>query len=428
MPSNVNVTETILITPSEPTPNHVLRLSALDSKLFARFVTDYMFVYEPRHGADQDAITENVKTALSRALVPYYPLAGTVRVRAEDPGLEVACTAQGAIFITATSTCTTPEFNSPPQHIMQWRSFLSHDVTDALSGAPLVIMQLTWLQDGGAVLAVAFNHCMIDGAGSSQFLNSVAGIAMGPVGPGSGPKPVWARHLLDPVRARGVEPVSLPECKIVPDVSGFEARFATEAFAATSTFFDVDKLREMKELLKPRRHTSFEVLAGHVWRSWARALGLAPEQRVRVLFSINVRERMRPGLPGGFYGNGVVHACAEASAGELAGNGLGFAAGLVAGAKEGVEEERVREVVESVSSKWEQVDFVGTLILTQWSRLGLEMVDFGLGRPVQVSPVCSGRFCTFLPVCGVENAVKVNLGVPVTALDQYLSFVTNISE
>ncbi|XP_047967503.1 alcohol acyltransferase 9-like [Salvia hispanica] len=304
MASNVNVTETIIITPSEPTPNHVLRLSALDSKLFARFVTDYMFVYEPRHGADQAAITENVKTALSRALVPYYPLSQLGR--RDRPG------------------------------------------------------------------------------------------------------PVWAR--------------ARPEARLGPSLAGPGPARGSRPGDSPGV------LGEMKDLLKPRRHTSFEVLAGHVWRSWARALGLAPEQRVRVFFGINVRERMRPGLPTGFYGNGVVHVCAEASAGELAGNGLGFAAGLVARAKEGVGEERVREVVESVSSKWEQVEFVGTLILTQWSRLGLEMVDFGLGRPVQVSPVCSGRFCTFLPVHGVENAVKVNLGVPVTALDQYLSFVKNINE
>ncbi|KAL1535493.1 alcohol acyltransferase 9 [Salvia divinorum] len=177
MASNVIVTEANFITPSEPTPNHILRLSTLDSKLFACFIYEYLFIYEPLHGVDQDAITENVKAALSLALVPYYPLAGKVQVQNESPGLEVECSGQGILFIrAAASTCTTSEFDSAPRHIMQWKRFLSLQVTDVLSGAPPVVMQLTWLHDGGAALAVGFNHCLIDGTGSAQFLNSSAGL------------------------------------------------------------------------------------------------------------------------------------------------------------------------------------------------------------------------------------------------------------
>ncbi|XP_057788771.1 alcohol acyltransferase 9 [Salvia miltiorrhiza] len=425
MASSVHINQALLITPSEPTPNHILPLSALDSQLFVRFTFEYLLVYEPRPGADRHAIAHNVKSALARALVPYYPLAGRVRARADGLGLEVVCRAQGVAFIDATSTSTTvSEFESAPRHEAQWWNFLSLHVADVLIGAPPLIVQFTWLHDGGAALAVGFNHCLCDGIGSGEFLNSFAELALGQPAL-RGPRPIWSRHLLDPVGPSRVGSLSLLEFESVPDISGLAARFSWERLVPTCITFDKSRLDEMKKLAGPGR-TSFDVLSGHVWRSWARALDLARDQRVKLAFSVNVRQRVRPSLPSGYYGNAFVLGCAEARVADLAEKGLGFAAEAVAGAKERVGEERVREVVESVSWKRASVDPVGVLVLTQWSRLGLQSVDFGMGRPVQVGPVCCSKYCTVLPVCGVDNALKVNLAVPLTALDQYLYFLTNI--
>lgn len=33
-----------------------------------------------------------------------------------------------------------------------------------------LVVHLTWLSDGGATLAVGFNHCLCDGIGSDEFL------------------------------------------------------------------------------------------------------------------------------------------------------------------------------------------------------------------------------------------------------------------
>lgn len=423
----MHVKEATLITPSEPTPNHILQLSALDFQLFVRFTFQYLLVYKPYRGLDRAATTDNLKSALSRALVPYYPLAGRLRTRADGPGLEVVCRAQGAVFIDVDSSSTVSEFEGAPTRREQWRRFLSVDVADVLKGTPPLVVQLTWLSDGAATLAVGFNHCLCDGIGSGEFLNAFAELALGKRGLAElDPRPTWSRHLLDPLpfgRVRRI-PLSHPEFRSVPDLSGFTTRYAQERLVPTSTRFDRNELNELKGFTG-RAFTSFEVLAAHVWRSWARALSLPSNQIVKLVFSVNIRQRVNPAIPSGYYGNAFVLGCAQTSAGELAGKGLGHAAELVKGAKERVGDEYVREVVESVSWDGASVDSVGVLIMSQWSRLGLEGVDFGMGRPVHVAPVWCDKYCILLPVCGVADAFKVNLALPLSAVDKYLYLLTN---
>ena len=77
MGSLVNVKEATVITPSDQTPSTVLSLSALDSQLFLRFTIEYLLVYSPV--SDPVSLSGRLKSALSRALVPYFPFSGRVR-------------------------------------------------------------------------------------------------------------------------------------------------------------------------------------------------------------------------------------------------------------------------------------------------------------------------------------------------------------
>lgn len=439
MSNSVRVKEAVLVNPSEPTPNQVLHLSSLDSQLFLRFTVEYLLVYEPHVGLDKAATVARVKAALARVLVPYYPLAGRVRARADGSGLEVVCRAQGAVFVEAASeSCAVSEFERAPKYGTQWRKFLSLHVDDVLKGAPPLVVQLTWLADGGATLGVGLSHCLCDGIGGGEFLNSFAELASGRRGvlDGLKPAPVWSRHLMDPTPHSVPCLSNHPEFKKVPDTCGFVNRFCEERLVPTSVTFDKKCLNELKKIVTGEGAgglsesessspcTSFEVLSAHIWRSWARALNLPSKQVVKLLFSINIRNRVKPMLPGGYYGNAFVLGCAEISVKDLIEKGLDHATQLVKRAKERVDDGHVREVVESVSLNrgCRCPDSVGVLILSQWSRLGLNRVDFGMGRPVEVGPVCCDRYCILLPVYeyAERDAVKVNLAVPTSAVDQYL--------
>ncbi|XWS74790.1 hypothetical protein CRYUN_Cryun01aG0027600 [Craigia yunnanensis] len=436
MGSLVHVKEATIVTPSEPTPNRVLSLSALDSQLFLRFTIEYLLVYKAHPGLDPRATTARVKAALAKALVPYYPLAGRVRAKPDGSGtgLEVVCRAQGVLFIEAGSDHNVNEFEKAPRFVTQWRKLLSFHVADVLKGAPPMVVQLTWLKDGNAALGVGINHCLCDGIGSAEFLNSFAELACTSQTKLAEfkfkPIPVWDRHLLNPApfkpsRNNYNNSLSHPEFNRVPDLCGFLARFSNERLVPTSFIFNKTCLNELKKVafstsrLSESNYSSFEVLSAHIWRSWARALNLPSNQILKLLFSINVRDRIKPSPPSGYYGNAFVLGCAQTSVKDLTEKGLGYATMLVKRAKERVDSEFVKSVVESVSHSRASPDSVGVLILSQWSRLGLEKVDLGMGKPVHVGPICCDRYCLLLPVFNQTDAVKAMVAVPTTAAQRY---------
>ncbi|XP_018821694.1 taxadien-5-alpha-ol O-acetyltransferase [Juglans regia] len=432
MGSSVHVKEAVMIIPCEPTPARVLTLSAIDSQLFLRFTIEYLLVYRPaRPGLDHDVhlATARLKAALAQALVPYYPLAGRVRAKPDGSSLEVVCRAQGALFIEAISDrYTISDFERAPKSVNQWRKLLSLHVADVLKGAPPLVVQLTWLKDGAATVGVGINHCLCDGIGSAEFLNSFAELASEKRGLAElKPMPVWQRHLLDPLPVRSPHDISVTHLEFtrVPDLCGFLTRFSNERLAPTSTTFNERYLNELKNLATcaslptELSYTSFEVLSAHIWRSWARSLNLPSNQVLKILFSVNVRERVKPSIPSGYYGNAFVLGCAEASVKDLIEKGLGNASALVKSAKERVNTEYVRRVAASVSESAASPDSVGVLIVSQWSRLGLEKVDFGMGVPHHIGPICCDRYCLFLPVLDQKDAVKVMVAIPTSAVDKY---------
>ncbi|CAH1438771.1 unnamed protein product [Lactuca virosa] len=437
----VQVKEAVLITPSDPTANHLLKLSAVDSQLFLRFTIEYLLIYRPLrfNGMDRDDITARVKAALGRALVPYYPLAGRVRVRPDGSCLEVVCRGQGAVFVEATADFTVSDFEKAPRYVTEWRRFLALEVADVLQGAPPLVVQLTWLSDGAAALGFGFSHCICDGIGSVEFLNLFAQLATGRRNGSSAdfkPKPVWQRHLLDktPFTLRQ-QPTQLlhPEFNRVTDHCKFMSRFTPDKLTPTSVTFDEWRLNELKHSINPTSQlrllcTTFEVLSAYIWKSWATALDFPPQQNLKLLFSVDIRHRVKPSLPTGFYGNGIVLGCAQTTARNLTEKGLAYATELIKEAKNRVDNNYVKEVVESVSLNGASCvpDPVGVLVLSQWSRLGLEMVDFGMGRPVHLAPVCTDRYCILLPVDDHSRSVKVMLAVPSIAVDKYLDLLSDV--
>lgn len=444
MGTGVHIKEEVVISPSRLTPSQVLPLSALDSQLFLRFTCEYLLVFRnpcPRP-TDRDSTVSRLKAALSNSLVPYYPLAGRVRSNSDDDsGLELAFHSLGAVWIEAVADQTVVEdFLRAPRYVEEWRKLLALQVEDVLGGAPVLVVQLTWLEDGNAALAVGMNHCVCDGIGSAEFLNSFAEFARLDTVGGSEfrTQPVWDRRLFNPTASSPRNFVAAtadhPEFERFEDTCGFVARFSSERLIPTSTIFDECSLAELKrtalsaEIREADEYsssfTSFEVLSAHVWRSWTRSLNLPPNQSLKMLFSVNVRNRVNPRIPEGYYGNAFVLGCVQATVKDLMEKELGFVAGLVKRAKEKVDGEYVKRVVDMVSGGGVCPDRVGVLILSQWSRLGLERVDFGMGTPVHVGVVCCYQYCTFLPVHGQGAAVKVMVALPSTAAEEFERLVS----
>ncbi|KAI3848419.1 hypothetical protein MKX03_036267 [Papaver bracteatum] len=378
--TQIQVKEEIYITPSSLTPSHILPLSSLDSQLFIRFTIEYLLIYNnparTKSAADRNAFTSRIKAALSVVLVPYYPLAGVTFVEAVSHSISIY------------------EFQKAPCHSTQRRNLLSIHVADLLRESPPLVVQPTWLTDSADAVGVGINHCLCDGIGSADFLNFFASLTTGQCRGFTylKVKPVWDRHLMNPVKH--------PEFNRVQDLCGFMSRFTRESFTPTSVKFDQKSLNGLKKL------ATSTILSAHVWRCWAMSLGFPSTQTLQLIFK-------------GFYRNRFVLGSAQISVGELADKVIGWASWLVRKAKEGVGDEYVESVVEMMSESSACPDSVGVLIVSQWSRLGLEKVEFGMGKPVHVGLVLSDRYCLFLLVNEQRDAVKVMVAVPKNASGKY---------
>jgi len=304
------------------------------------------------------------------------------------------------------------------------------------------------------VLCTAINHCLCDGIGTAQFLHAWARAVRG--GDGGHDAPDAGADTDDPALPappfhdrRALRPRCPPRVAFThPEYStrgisaavsngngngnaneaapSLLARLLGQPLAPVSLTFTAAHLARLKRQCAPSlKCTSFEALAAHVWRAWVRALGPPGALRVKLLFSVNVRRRLKPELPRGYYGNGFVLGCAESTAAQLMASPSSSAAArygvrLVQDAKECVDDDYVRSMVDLLEERrGARPDLAASLVISAWTRLGLEDLDFGTGKAAHMGPLTSEIYCVFLPVMGDPQGVTVLLSVPQAAADKF---------
>ncbi|XP_047164827.1 alcohol acyltransferase 9-like [Vigna umbellata] len=407
--------EALSIPPSAPTPKHSLYLSNLDDQNFLRFSIKYLYLFNKSLNLDV------LKSSLARVLVDYYPLAGRLRT-VDHQKLEVDCNGQGALFAEAfTHTTLHQLLESSKTPNKSWKKFLYKVEAHTFVDVPPLVVQVTRLGCGGMILCTAINHCVCDGIGTSQFLHAWAQLTKKPEAELT-IMPFHWRHVLKPRHPAQVKfrhagytaPNPTPQVDLLKFIQ-------SQPLVATSfTLTPSHVLRLKKECVPSLKCTSFETVAAHTWRSWIRSVGqsLPSKLTVKLLFSVNVRRTVD--LPQGYYGNGFLLACAESSVEDLVDGNLRHGVKLVQEAKARLkEEEYVRSMVDLLEDKTVKTDLSTSLVISQWSRLGLEEVDFGEGKPLHMGPLTSDIYCLFLPVAGDANAVRVLLSVPATMVERF---------
>ncbi|KAF7077151.1 hypothetical protein CFC21_081736 [Triticum aestivum] len=109
----VQVVESCFVTPAVDTLRKALWLSALDLMLANRGYTPLVHFYRRCPGTettDDFFSVTKLKTALGKALVGFYPMAGRLRVDANGR-LEIDCNSKGMIFLVARSQLTIDDFS-----------------------------------------------------------------------------------------------------------------------------------------------------------------------------------------------------------------------------------------------------------------------------------------------------------------------------
>ncbi|KAL5704723.1 hypothetical protein ACHQM5_023110 [Ranunculus cassubicifolius] len=413
----------ILITPNKSTPNHFLYLSNLDDQKFLRFSIKYLYVYE------QSVCIENLKSSLSKVLVDYYPLAGRLRVSAgNEEKLEVDCNGEGALFAEAFMDITVEEFLEASRWPnMSWRKLLYRVEGQSFLAIPPLVIQVTRLQCGGSVICLAINHCICDGIGSSQFLHAWAQITTKP-NINLSIQPFHNRHVLKP---RTPPKITFNHREFTNStLHGFDhTRFLqSQSLVPVYLTFTPSHILQLKKLCVPSlKCTTFETLASHTWRCWIKSLNLPSSLKIKLLFSVNIRKVVKPELPKGYYGNGFVLGCAETTVKELVNSNMQHGVKLVQEAKKSVTSDYIKSMIDLLEEERVKPDLSASLVISPWSHLGFEDLDFGGGKPAHMGPLVSEIYCLFLPVVGDLDALKVLVSVPESVADKFEYYMMDLS-
>uniref|UniRef100_A0A803MBV1 Uncharacterized protein n=1 Tax=Chenopodium quinoa TaxID=63459 RepID=A0A803MBV1_CHEQI len=291
MGSSIIVKKSTMVCPAKETPKGSLWLSKIDMIIRTPYShTNVLVFYPPNNNKPFDP---NIfKESLSKVLVPFYPMAGRLKFNHENGRYEIDCNAKGALFIEAESTKALAEYGDylNPDSPLKKLVFPKCDYSGGISSFPLLLLQITYFKCGSLCLSFQPHHHVADGASHFHFFNSWARLARGldlsvyPVHDRAtylaprNPPQVKFRHL-------EYEP-SLPP--LIP--IGLSGEMVTTECTLKLTKDQVNTLKlqvTSHQEVTNYKLSTFEVQAGHVWRSVCMARGLPNDQDVKLYIVVN---------------------------------------------------------------------------------------------------------------------------------------------
>ncbi|OVA09608.1 Transferase [Macleaya cordata] len=407
--------EPILVPPAEETKKGLYFLSNLDQNIAVIIQTIYCFKSDEK-GNDQAGAV--MKDALAKVLIPYYPLAGRLTISSEGK-LIVDCTGEGGVFVEAEANCTMEEIGdiTKPDPVTLGKLVYNIPGAKNILEIPPLVAQVTKFMCGGFVLGLGMNHCMFDGLGAMEFVNSWGETARG--------LPLTIPPFLDRsiLKARDPPKIEFPhhEFAEIGDVSNIIDLYEEEMLYS-SFCFGPEKLEQLKKKAMEDgildKCTTFEALSAFVWRARCKALRLQPDQQTKLLFAVDGRSRFNPPLPRGYFGNGIVLTNSLCTSGELLENPLSFTVGLVQKAVKMVSDSYMRSAIDYFEATRVRPSLSATLLITTWSRLSFHITDFGWGEPVLSGPVTlpEKEVILFLSHGRERKSINILLGLPASAM------------
>ncbi|KAL9688467.1 hypothetical protein QQ045_032888 [Rhodiola kirilowii] len=439
----VTICHTELVMPEGTIPvdaGDTLYLSNLDDIVGARVFTPTVYFYRSNSHlrlSGQGSISDVLREALAKVLVPYYPFTGRLRVT-ENGKLEIFFEPkQGTLMVEAWSDMSLDDLGDLTVPNPSWLSLIHHFPNEEpykVVDMPLLIAQVTRFQCGGFSLGLRICHCLCDGLGAMQFLKAWAETAR------SGtlvtdPNPCWDREFFKP---RNPPVVKFPhtEFESIEDgstitMSLWHAKPVQKCYKVSREFqTHLKNLVQRDDSYSDKFFCStFDAMAAHIWTSWVKALDVKPLDFIlRLTFSVNARHKIKnPPLKEGFYGNAVCVGCATSPVSDLMTSNLSETTRLVRDARMSISEDYVRSTIDYVElNRPKRLEFGGKLTITQWTRFSIyEFADFGWGKPVYAGPIDltpTPQVCVLLPEGEAENsrgAMVICICLPEFAVDKF---------
>eukprot|EP00262_Sarcandra_glabra_P019914 TRINITY_DN7736_c0_g2_i1.p1 TRINITY_DN7736_c0_g2~~TRINITY_DN7736_c0_g2_i1.p1 ORF type:complete len:437 (+),score=-13.72 TRINITY_DN7736_c0_g2_i1:168-1478(+) len=390
----INVRESTMVRPAAQTPNHSLWNANVDL-VVPRFHTPSVYFY--RHNGSPSFFDCRVlKEALSKALVPFYPMAARLK-RDEDGRIEINCNGEGVLFVEADTDSIIDDFGdfAPTMELKQLIPAV--DYSGDISSYPLLVLQVTRFKCGGTSLGVGMQHHVADGASGLHFVNAWSDVASGleiSIPPFIDRTLLKARDPPTP-KFHHVEYQPPPSMKTRQQTE--ESQTCPNPTSVAILKISRDQLNLLKSKSKkgsnPPTYSSYEMLAGHVWRCACKARDLPRDQATKMYIATDGRARLRPALPPGYFGNVIFTATPVAIAGDLE-SSLTYCAGKIHDALVRMDDEYLRSALDYLELQPDLSALVRgahtfrcpNIGITSWSRLPIHDADFGWGRPIFMGP------------------------------------------
>ncbi|PIA36120.1 hypothetical protein AQUCO_03400197v1 [Aquilegia coerulea] len=437
----VSIKSSSTVTPDQATPNVKLWLSECDQiKPYTH--APFFYVYRPQQQAHNSIVSplETLKSSLSHVLVPYYPLAG--RLNWIGGGrFELNCNGMGAEMVEAESEskvedlgdfCPTPNTKKLLPQV---------DYTKDISELPLLLVQLTRFKCGGISIGVAISHILVDGRGAFGFISSWANFARGE-----------NKLVVEPYHDRTVfykgDPLAKPhfdhsDLKPSPTLIGQDSADEERNKECTNRMLKLSKIQvnKLQKLANEgrdatsRQYTRYESMAAHIWRCACKARKLQNAQLTSLRIPVDCRNRFKPSLPPGYYGNAVMVPSPIAQVGKVL-LGLGDACRIISQAAGEFNDDYIKSSIDFLASQEDLTQlrtgfhtdgkkgrFIGNpnITITSWFGLPIYDADFGWGKPIFMGPVGMGfdGKSYVIPGSDEDGSFVIPIRLQVTHMDDF---------
>ncbi|XP_028792055.1 shikimate O-hydroxycinnamoyltransferase isoform X2 [Neltuma alba] len=397
----INVKESTMVRPAAETPRRSLWNSNVDL-VVPNFHTPSVYFYRPTADTPGFFDAMVLKDALSKVLVPFYPMAGRLR-RDDDGRVEIDCNGEGVLFVEAETDKVIDDFGDFAPTLELRQLIPAVDYSRGIETYPLLVLQITYFKCGGASLGVGMQHHVADGCSGLRFINTWSDIARGHdltlrpfidrtlLRAQDPPRPVFDHIEYKPPPAM-ITPSSLPPSPTKPGADPAPPA-AVSIFKMTRGHLNLLKSKS-KENGNTINYSSYEMLAGHVWKNVCKARGLPHDQETKLYIATDGRSRLKPELPEGYFGNVIFTATPMAIAGDLMSKPTWYAASKIHNALVRMDNEYLRSALDYLELQPDLKALVRgahtfkcpNLGITSWVRLPIHDADFGWGRPIFMGP------------------------------------------
>ncbi|TKY64653.1 Shikimate O-hydroxycinnamoyltransferase [Spatholobus suberectus] len=388
----INVKESTMVRPAEEVARRVVWNSNVDL-VVPNFHTPSVYFYRA-NGACNFFDCKVLKEALSKVLVPFYPMAGRLR-RDEDGRVEIDCDGQGVLFVEADTGAVIDDFGDFAPTLELRQLIPAVDYSQGIETYPLLVLQVTHFKCGGVSLGVGMQHHVADGASGLHFINTWSDVGRGldvAIPPfidrtilraRDPPRPVFEHIEYSPPPAMKTPQPAKPDSDCA----------AVSIFKLTRD--QLNKLKaKSKEYGNTINYSSYEMLAGHVWRSVCKARALPDDQETKLYIATDGRSRLQPSPPRGYFGNVIFTTTPTAVAGDLMSKPTWYAASRIHNALVRMDNEYLRSALDYLELQPDLKALVRgahtfkcpNLGITSWTRLPIHDADFGWGRPIFMGP------------------------------------------